>query len=256
MGDGYQVINMTANSSGYTPNAFYVQKGIPVKWIIQGERINSCNNAIVIPSLNKEQKLRSGETIIEFTPGDKDINFSCWMGMIRGVIKVTDNLEGVDTSNSDNLIPSEGEVPSCHISSDEEDFICPSIYGDDISKIATDILVNKTYSENNINRGKFLGLGYELKPLIIVSEKKDNTILTFDLDAFDYPQGNFTIKDGTTGETIASFKGENKIIDVEFNPEKNGAYGVFKDDVLLGILEVVENIEASDLEQIRETYIP
>ncbi|MDZ5010876.1 heavy metal transport/detoxification protein, partial [Clostridium perfringens] len=28
--DGVQVINMTANNNGYSPNVFYVQKGIPV----------------------------------------------------------------------------------------------------------------------------------------------------------------------------------------------------------------------------------
>ena len=113
--DGVQVINMTADNNGYTPNEFYVQKGIPVKWIIDGKQLNSCNNAIVVKSLNKQLKLKSGENIIEFTPGDKDINFSCWMGMIRGVIKVVDKLDTVDTSNSDSSIPptSTSTIPSC-----------------------------------------------------------------------------------------------------------------------------------------------
>ncbi|EKQ51922.1 sulfite exporter TauE/SafE family protein, partial [Clostridium sp. Maddingley MBC34-26] len=91
--NGVQVIKMTADNNGYTPNAFYVQKGIPVKWIITGSQINSCNNAVVVPSLNIQKTLKSGENTIEFTPKDGDINFSCWMGMIRGVIKVTDNLD-------------------------------------------------------------------------------------------------------------------------------------------------------------------
>lgn len=86
--DGVQIINMTADNNGYTPNIFYVQKGIPVKWIISGDQITSCNNAIVAQSLNIQRKLKNGENVIEFTPSDKDINFSCWMGMIRGVIKV------------------------------------------------------------------------------------------------------------------------------------------------------------------------
>ena len=33
--DGVQVLNMTANVSGYTPNTLYVQKGIPVKWVVE-----------------------------------------------------------------------------------------------------------------------------------------------------------------------------------------------------------------------------
>ena len=111
--NGVQVIKMTADNNGYTPNAFYVQKGIPVKWIITGDQINSCNNAIVVPSLNIEKTLKSGENIIEFTPEDEDINFSCWMGMIRGVIKVTDNLDSVDTSKADSSIPAPSSGMSC-----------------------------------------------------------------------------------------------------------------------------------------------
>lgn len=53
--DGVQIINMTADNNGYTPNAFYVQKGIPVRWVIDGKEINSCNNVIVAQSLNIEK---------------------------------------------------------------------------------------------------------------------------------------------------------------------------------------------------------
>ena len=48
---------MTANANGYTPNVFYVQKNVPVKWIINGEQLTSCNNSIVVPSLDVEKKL-------------------------------------------------------------------------------------------------------------------------------------------------------------------------------------------------------
>ncbi len=112
--DGVQVIRMTADNNGYTPNAFYVQKGIPVKWIIEGKELNSCNNAIVARDIKVEKKLVSGENIVEFTPGDKDINFSCWMGMIGGVIKVVDDLDTVDTSTSNSSLPASSSGPSCH----------------------------------------------------------------------------------------------------------------------------------------------
>jgi sulfite exporter TauE/SafE/copper chaperone CopZ len=91
--DGIQVLNMTANIYGYTPNTLYVQKGLPVKWVVDGEQITGCNNTIVMPAMNLEQKLQSGQNIIEFTPGNEDISFSCWMGMKRGVIKVVDDLK-------------------------------------------------------------------------------------------------------------------------------------------------------------------
>ena len=109
--DGVQTINMTVNNNGYSPNAFYVQKGMPVKWIINGEELNSCNNAIAFQ--NKAYNLKKGKTIIEFTPGDKDINFSCWMGMISGVIKVVDNLDNVDASKNDPSLPPASTGPSC-----------------------------------------------------------------------------------------------------------------------------------------------
>ncbi|MFJ7725385.1 sulfite exporter TauE/SafE family protein [Neobacillus sp. NPDC097160] len=93
--DGVQVLNMTANVYGYTPNTLYVQKGMPVKWVVDGEQITGCNNTIVMPDMNVEQKLQSGKNIIDFTPGNEDIPFSCWMGMKRGVIKVVDDLKDI-----------------------------------------------------------------------------------------------------------------------------------------------------------------
>ena len=112
--DGVQIITMTANSKGYNPNVLYVQKNIPVKWIIKGDLITSCNGEIVIPTLDKQVKLTPGENIIEFTPADNDINFSCWMGMINGVIKVVDNVDSIDTSKPDvSLTPSNNGMNCC-----------------------------------------------------------------------------------------------------------------------------------------------
>lgn len=111
--DGVQIIRMTANNSGYTPNVLYVQKNMPAKLIVTGEKINSCNNGIVIPSLNLEKKLSSGDNVIEFTPKDKDINFSCWMGMINGVIRVVDDIKNVDTSKESSTIPPSNGMSCC-----------------------------------------------------------------------------------------------------------------------------------------------
>jgi sulfite exporter TauE/SafE/copper chaperone CopZ len=111
--NGVQIIKMTADGNGYTPNGLYVQKNMPVKWIIDGRALNSCNGAIVVPSLNKQIILKPGENIIEFTPKDKDIPFSCGMGMIRGIIKVVDNVKSVDTAKSDPSIPAPSSGMSC-----------------------------------------------------------------------------------------------------------------------------------------------
>lgn len=112
--NGVQIIKMTADENGYTPNGLYVQKNMPVKWIIDGKSLNSCNDIIVIPSLNKQINLQSGENVVEFTPKDSDISFSCGMGMIRGVIKVVDDVKSVDTSKEDPSIPPPNSgMPCC-----------------------------------------------------------------------------------------------------------------------------------------------
>ncbi len=251
-----QVIRMTADNNGYTPNAFYVQKGIPVKWIIDGKELNSCNNAIVARDIKVEKKLGSGENIIEFTPGDKDINFSCWMGMISGVIKVVDNLDTVDTSKSDSSLPAPSSGPSCCATPIEEGSSAgtdtpPSIYGDDITKAPTDQLITKS-KNNNI---KFQGIGYEFKPLIGVTGSSEKTKLTFDFSEFDNPEGNYVIVNGATGEEVTSFTGQKGIVEVEFIPGDTGAYIVSKDESPLGIIEVVDDVSTTDLESIRELYL-
>lgn len=110
--NGKQVIKISANNQGYTPNVVYIQKGIPTEFIIDGESINFCNNKIVIPSMNIEKNLSSGENVIEFTPDSGDINYSCWMGMLRGTIKVVDDLNSINDSTIQNDIDSEFYYPS------------------------------------------------------------------------------------------------------------------------------------------------
>lgn len=253
--DGVQVITMTANNNGYTPNAFYVQKGIPVKWIINGEQMNSCNNAIVAQALNLEKKIKKGENVVEFTPPDKDINFSCWMGMIRGVIKVVDKLDSVDTSKADPSLPPPSTGPSCCATPVDDEPSTPSIYGDDITQVPTDELVNKAKVDGKNQSAKFKGLGYELQPLIVVTGSSEKTKLTFDLSSFDNAEGEYLIVNAENGDEIATFKAKKGINEVEFNPKKAGAYAILKDNIVIGIVEAVKDLKSADVERIRETYL-
>ena len=90
--DGVQIINMDVDGSGYSPNSFVLQKGIPVKWNVNVKELTNCNNEIIVNAYGIDKKLTSGLNIIEFTP-DKTgtIPFSCWMGMLRGSFIVTEN---------------------------------------------------------------------------------------------------------------------------------------------------------------------
>jgi sulfite exporter TauE/SafE len=92
--EGTQVVTTSLSSRGYEP--IHVQAGIPVQWHIQADAssINGCNNTIIIPAYSIEKKLEPGDNIIEFTPEESGtVPFSCWMGMIRSQISVSDNLE-------------------------------------------------------------------------------------------------------------------------------------------------------------------
>lgn len=92
--NGYQEIRMTVNRYGWEPNKFVLKKGVPVKWIIDGQEINGCNNAIQVPKLNLKFDIKPGIQTIEFTPNTEGvISWSCWMGMIPGTFIVKDNVD-------------------------------------------------------------------------------------------------------------------------------------------------------------------
>lgn len=264
--DGVQTITMTANNKGYTPNAFYVQKGIPVKWVITGDELNSCNDGLIVPSLNIDMKLKKGENVVnEFTPNDKDINFSCWMGMISGIIKVTDNLNSVDTSKSDPSIPAPSTGPSCcaaPISTDGSSVNgqataqgSQSIYGSDIAKTPTSALINRAVISGGNQTANFNGIGYELRPLIVVGQINLNTKIILDLTQFDSPEGQYSIIDTETGKEVASFAGKKGINEVDFTPQKSIPFAIIKNNSVIGIIDIVDDLNKADLETIRSRYI-
>ncbi|MEL7605373.1 MAG: sulfite exporter TauE/SafE family protein [Sedimentibacter saalensis] len=87
--DGYQTVTTNLESGKYQPITVYAD--VPLKWTITAdkENLNGCNNEIIIPEFNKQQKLVQGENIIEFTPTKTGtITYTCWMGMISNTITV------------------------------------------------------------------------------------------------------------------------------------------------------------------------
>lgn len=112
--NGNQIIKMTASSTGYSPNYFKVRVGVPVRWEIDDTGTSGCTNAIISRNLFPEQiTLTPGQkSIKEFTPTKiGKYKFSCWMGMINGVIEVVEANISPNTSdnvkkNDDSLISS------------------------------------------------------------------------------------------------------------------------------------------------------
>jgi sulfite exporter TauE/SafE/copper chaperone CopZ/plastocyanin len=101
--NGKQIIKMKASRYGYEPNYFKVRVGIPVRWEIEDVGTSGCTNAIVAKGLfTDEIPLTPGKVSIkEFTPTmPGKYKFSCWMGMVSGVIEVVDKKGSTSSSNS------------------------------------------------------------------------------------------------------------------------------------------------------------
>jgi len=91
--DGKQIVKMDASSSGYSPNKLKVQAGIPVRWEITDRGTSGCTNAVISRGLFDGQiDLTPGKTSIkEFIPPKAgSYKFSCWMGMVSGIMDVVD----------------------------------------------------------------------------------------------------------------------------------------------------------------------
>lgn len=103
--NGKQIIKMEALSFAYEPNKFKVRVGIPVRWEISDKGTSGCTNAIISKGLFSGQiDLTPGTTSIrEFTPKNPGkYKFSCWMGMVSGIIEVVDE-SGPTTGLNDDI---------------------------------------------------------------------------------------------------------------------------------------------------------
>ncbi len=104
--DGKQVLKMNASASGYSPNYFKIKAGVPVRWEITDTGTSGCTNAVISKSLFSDAiSLTPGQTSIKEFTADKPgkYKFSCWMGMISGIIEVVDS-NNADSSNQNNSL--------------------------------------------------------------------------------------------------------------------------------------------------------
>jgi len=80
-----QIAETKLTYNGFEPAVLKIKKGVPVKFIIKGEQVSGCTNRIIIPAFNITKNISYGENVIKFTPTKTGtIDFSCWMGMVRG----------------------------------------------------------------------------------------------------------------------------------------------------------------------------
>ncbi|MCX6779427.1 MAG: sulfite exporter TauE/SafE family protein [Candidatus Magasanikbacteria bacterium] len=91
--NGVQVLKMEASSLGYTPDHLKVRVGVPVRWEVTDTGTSGCTNAIIARGLFAGQiDLINGQiSVKEFTPTKIGrYKFSCWMGMVNGIIDVVE----------------------------------------------------------------------------------------------------------------------------------------------------------------------
>ncbi|MBU3935014.1 sulfite exporter TauE/SafE family protein, partial [Patescibacteria group bacterium] len=125
---GKQILKMEAFAFGYSPNYSKVRAEIPVRWEITDKGTSGCTNAIISRGLfSGEIALTPGQTSIkEFTPTKPGkYKFSCWMGMVSGIIevadvKITEKNSGInaqaanrDDSDDSDVIPSGAKGCGC-----------------------------------------------------------------------------------------------------------------------------------------------
>jgi sulfite exporter TauE/SafE/copper chaperone CopZ len=97
-----QIIRMTQDANGYQPSTFTVEKGVPVRWIINSLDANTCASSIVASKIGVRMNFHPGENVVEFTPNETGtIPFSCMMGMYRGSITVVE--AGAQSKNAGTL---------------------------------------------------------------------------------------------------------------------------------------------------------
>ena len=84
-------ITITIEPNGYSPKNLTVPAGEKITLHLKNDKAYSCAQAFTIPKLNIQKVVRPGqETTLTFTAPSKPgkLNFSCSMGMYKGVINV------------------------------------------------------------------------------------------------------------------------------------------------------------------------
>jgi sulfite exporter TauE/SafE/copper chaperone CopZ/plastocyanin domain-containing protein len=231
--NGVQVVNSTLSSGKY-PN-IKVQAGIPVKWIIDAPKgsINGCNNRMIIRDFNIEHTFQTGENIIEFTPEKTGkVSYSCWMGMIRGTISITEEPADAGGSESkaeeasDKPVPAGYTIPTDDVAIGEESV---DEYGNPVQKITMELTDNGFKPAAAVIKS-----GLDVEWNIINSTSEDNY------------GTNILVPDFSSQVPLES--GDNKLYftpagSFDFSTGDNAYYGYFK---------VVDDINNMDLNGIKK----
>lgn len=130
-----------------------------------------------------------------------------------------------------------------------------SIYGKNLSVIPTQVLINKAIVSGKNQSAEIMGIGIDFKPMIVVTGSKSETKISIDFTAYDDADGEYSIVNTETNTVAASFSGKKDVQEILFTPTQSGGYSIIRGQYTLGIIEVVDKLESTDLEQVRKKYL-
>lgn len=207
MVDGVQVVNSTLVPGSY-PN-ITVQVGIPVKWVIDAPSgsINGCNYKMLLKEYGIEHEFTEGENIIEFTPTKSGtVQYTCWMGMIRGNIYVIDQKEGEVASSDEQSV----DVPvSAGYQIPSEDFAVAQVSqdedGQDIQEVRIELTEDGFYPAVIVVETD-LPVSWSIHNTLTGEEEETNLLVPIystklelasgDNNLYLYPQDSFDVSTG------------------------------------------------------------
>jgi sulfite exporter TauE/SafE/copper chaperone CopZ/plastocyanin domain-containing protein len=222
--DGYQIVASTLQPGRYP--SITVREGMPVKWTISAPQgsINGCNNRMFIREYGIEHRFTPGENLITFTPARTGrFGYSCWMGMIRGVITVTGQEEKSAAGNEPRytVVPAGVSIP--------------------VDAVA----VAEKNEEQGFQQVTVTLHDDSMTPSLIVVERSVPAAWVINNDSLD--EGNSALVFPAYYSRIALRQGENVI---RFIPQEDFEFSTI-DNVLYGLVKVVDDITRFDLEAVK-----
>lgn len=239
-----QTVAIELGSNSYEP--IIVQKGIPVKFIINAEQedLNGCNNPVVIPQFNIQKKLVAGENVIEFLPEQTGtIPYSCWMGMIRSSIKVVDDITKVEGSDIEQLnnVPSGGGGGSCC----DPIGAAPAPVQAAASTESQEVYLAKV--ENNLQEITIAVNEQGYAPNVIVVQKGVNAKFKFDVKSLNASNSAVVFPEYQGGLDFS--KGELETPELEISEDFGFSSTAGN---MYGFVKVVEDINKVDVEAVKQ----
>jgi plastocyanin domain-containing protein len=86
-----QKVKLSFDAKGYVVTPATLTKGVPVEMDVDLDTVKGCMRTVVIESLKVKKTVKTGDTLIEFTP-DKagNVPVICGMNMGKGAFTVVD----------------------------------------------------------------------------------------------------------------------------------------------------------------------